>query len=250
MGVMTRRSVALAALAALLAAPRGASAADVNVSWDRDLAFEWDRASYERTLGALVRSSHDEVAAWLGWTLPRRLDVHVLTRARYEAQFGSDAAWSRGAHYHRGAIYVNGGARLDGGFEGLMVHETVHAFLDHAGTAARLPTWVNEGIAERLGYRRRGQESLTTTQVGQLEDGLEHRLLTPLPARGSPSRFGYLQSFASILYFEQKHGKEQLLRIVRRTLEKGSFEEALDAELRLSVAQLEEGFRYWVDHLQ
>jgi hypothetical protein len=244
----TSRLGAVIALAALLAAPAGA--ADVDITWDRDLAFEWDRASYEKTLGDVVRSSHDEVSAWLGWPLARTLQIHVLTRARYEAQFGSDAAWSRGAHYQGGAIYVNGGARLDGSFEGLIAHEISHAFLDRVGTAGRLPTWVNEGIAERLGYRRRGQESLTTTQVSQLEDALDHRFLTPLPARGAPSRFGYLQCFASILYLEQKFGKERLVRIVERTIEKSSFEDALDAELRVSVAQLEEGFRYWVDHLQ
>jgi hypothetical protein len=110
--------------------------------------------------------------------------------------------------------------------------------------------WLNEGLATRLGYRRRGQDGLTTTQVGQLEDALEHRLLTPLPVHGPPSRFAYLQGFASILYLEQKVGKEQLLRIVKRTMAMGSFEKALDLELRLSTAQLEEGFRYWVDHLQ
>jgi hypothetical protein len=222
----------------------------VEIHWDRDLAFEWDRANYEKTLRELVRSSHEEVAGWLGWTLPRGLQVHVLTRSRYEAQFGSDAAWNQGAHYSRGAIYVNGGASLDGWFQGMMVHETTHAFLDHAGTAGWLPMWLNEGLATRLDYRRRGQDGLTTTQVGQLEDALEHRLLTPLPVRGPPSRFAYLQSFASILYLEQKVGKEQLLRIVKRTMTMGSFEKALDAELRLSTAQLEEGFRYWVDHLQ
>jgi hypothetical protein len=243
------RLVALAlALAFVGAGP--ARAAEVDISWDRDLAFEWDRASYERTLAAVVRTSHDDVAAWLGWPLGRRLGVHVLTRARYEAQFGSDAAWSRGAHYHRGAIYVNGGARLDGAFEGLMVHETAHAFLDHLGTGGRLPTWVNEGIAEKLGLRRRGQERLTTGQVGELEDALEHRRLTPLPARGLGSRFGYLQSFAAVLYLEQRFGKESLLRVVRRTLERGPFEQALDAELRVTVGDLEEGFRAWVDHLQ
>jgi hypothetical protein len=237
-----------AAGALLLAVP--ARAANVEISWDRDVAFEWDRDNYEKTLGAIVRSSHDEVSAWLGWPLSRPLHVHVLTRARYEAQFGSAAAGSLGAHYSGGAIWVNGGARLNGWFEGLMVHETTHAFLDDRGTGARLPTWVNEGLAERLGYRRQGQQSLTTTQVTQLEDGLEHRLLTPLPVRGQLSRFGYLQSFASILYLEQKLGKEQLLRIVRRTMEKDTFEQALDAEARLSIGQLEEGFRYWVDHLQ
>jgi hypothetical protein len=232
----------------LLAAP--ATAADVELSWDRDLAFEWDRARYEQMLGDLVRTSYDEVSTWLGWTLARKLEIHVLAPARYEARFGSAAAWSRGAHYERGAIYVNGGARLDGWFEGLIAHELTHALLDHRGTAARLPTWLNEGLAERLDYRRRGQDALATTQVGQLEDALEHRLLTPLPSRGPLSRFGYLQCFAAMLYLEQKLGKDQLLRIIRRTLEKSSFDQALDAEARVSVPQLEEGFRYWVDHLQ
>jgi len=247
---MTSRRWSLAAAALVAGLAARASAADVDIEWDPDLAFEWDRATYEKTLADIVRSSHDDVAAWLGWKLERKLQVHVISKARYEAQFGSAAAWTRGAHYQSGAIYVNGGARLDGWFQGLMVHETTHAFLDHRGTGGRLPSWVNEGIAERLGYRRRGQEALATTQIGQLEDGLEHRLLTPLPAHGVASPFTYLQSFAAILYLEQKYGKPELLQVVRRTLERDQFEKALDAELRLTVAQLEEGFRYWVDHLQ
>lgn len=246
---MTSSRLLLAAALALSLAAR-AHAAEVEIDWDRDLAFEWDRANYERTLTEYVAGAQDEVASWLGWTLDRKLRVHVITKARYEAQFGSQAAWSQGAHYHAGAIYVNGGARLDGWFQGMVVHETTHAFLDHRGTGARLPTWLNEGLAMRLGLRRRGQEALTTTQVGQLEDALEHGGLTPLPTRGVVSQFTYLQGFAAILYLEQKVGKTELLQLVRRTLERDRFETALDSVLRLTIPQVEEGFRHWVDHLQ
>lgn len=237
-----------AALVALAATP--ATAAEVQISWEKDLAFEWDRANYEKTLRELVRGSEAEVSSWLGWSLTRTLEVRVITRAHYETEFGSDAAWNTGAHYARGAIHVNGGARLDGRFAGLMTHELTHAFLDDQRSAGRLPTWLNEGLAERLGYRTRGQNELTTTQIQQLEVALEQRRLVPLPLGGGMTPFRYLQSFAAVLFLEKKLGKEQLLAVVRRVLKQGTFEQALDAELRWTVKKVEEEFSYWVDHLQ
>jgi hypothetical protein len=243
------RRLRLLALALLLLAGPGRAAEPV-ITWDKDLAFEWDRANYERILREVVLAGDAEVTAWLGLRPDRPIRVEVLTRARYEARFGSDAAWSQGAHYRDGAIHVNGGARLGGFFEGLIFHELTHAVLDHRGNAHVLPTWLTEGLAERLGYRRRGQTALATTQVGQLEDALEHGLLLPLPRRGPLTRFGYLQSFAAVLYLEQKLGRDQLLRVVRRALELGSFEKALDLELRWTQRDIDDGFRSWVDHLQ
>jgi hypothetical protein len=240
--------VLAAALLALAAAP--ALAAEIRITWEKDLAFEWDRANYEKTLRELVRGSEAEVSSWLGWPLTRPLEVRVITRARYEAEFGSAAAWNTGAHYVRGTIHVNGGARLDGRFAGLMTHEMTHAFLDEQRSAGRLPTWLNEGLAERLGYRTRGQHELTSTQIQQLEVALGQRLLVPLPLGGGMTPFRYLQSFAAVLFLEKKLGKEQLLAVVRRVLKQGSFEQALDAELRWTVRKVEEEFSYWVDHLQ
>jgi len=64
------------------------------------------------------------------------------------------------------------------------------------------------------------------------------------------THFRYLQSFAAVLFLEKKLGKEQLLAVVRRVLEHGTFEQALDAELRWTMKHVEEEFSYWVDHLQ
>jgi hypothetical protein len=189
-------------------------------------------------------------AGWLGISPSRPIKVNVLTRARYEAQFGSDAAWSQGAHYRNGAIQTNGGARLDGGFAGLLAHELTHAILDHLGTGDRLPLWLNEGLAERVAWRRRGIEQLDGVQVNRLESALDQRTLLPLPRSGRLSSFGYLQSFAAVLFLESKLGTERLLAVIRRTVAKDPFERALEAEGNMTPRQLDEGFAYWVDHLQ
>jgi len=228
-------------------AARG-SAAELRISWDASVAFEWDRATYERTLRELVARSDAEVAGWLGFARTRPLELRVMTKAGYEQAFGSGMAWNTGAHYARGAIHVNGGARLDGWFTGMLTHELTHAYLDDLGTGHRFPSWLNEGLAERLGYRTRGQEGLTTGQVQELEIALQERRLVPLS--GASGRFKYLQGFAAVLFLEKKVGKETVLAVVRRTMRQGSFEEALDGELRWTMKDLDDGFARWVDHLQ
>jgi hypothetical protein len=125
-----------------------------------------------------------------------------------------------------------------------------HAFLDDLGTGHRFPMWLNEGLAERVGYRTRGQHDLDTTQRQELEVALEQRKLVPLPTGGGMTPFRYLQGFAAVLFLEKKLGKESLLAVVRRVMTRGTFEQALDAEQRWTMKNIEEGFSYWVDHLQ
>jgi hypothetical protein len=240
--------VARGALAALLLAASADAAAQPKITWDPDLAFEWDRKNYERVLGELVQRGFERACQGTG-IAAKPPEVHVLTRARYEERFGSGAVWNQGAHYHAGAIWVNGGARLDDAVAGLFVHEMTHAVLDHRGTGYLLPTWVNEGLAERLKWTSRGLEDLAPNQVWELKGALGQGQLLPLQARGYLSRFGYLQSYAAVLYVERKIGRERLLAIVRKTLAGEPFERALDAETRWTQTQLERAFRDWVDHL-
>jgi hypothetical protein len=171
-----------------------------------------------------------------------------MTKPRYEQEFGSAHAANAGAHYRNGAIHVNGGARLDGWFSGMLTHELVHAYVDDLGTGGRVPSWLNEGLADRLGLRTRGQESLTTGQRQELEIALQDRRLVPLAA--ATGRFKYLVGYAAVLFLEQKAGKDRVVAIVRRTMTQGSFEQALHAELGWSPKELDEKFAYWVGHLQ
>ena len=219
------------------------------IAWDQDLAFEHDRENYQRSLSAIVEEAHRQASAETGFTLRRSLKVRVHSRAGYEGAFGTGAAWNRGAHYSRGEIHVNGGNRLDDRFAGAMAHEMVHAVLDHQGTSWRLPTWLNEGLAERVAWQRKGLADLAPNQVAELQYAGRQRVLTPLPLRGL-ARDQYLHCYAAVLFVEKKAGKQKLLAVVRRTLEGEPFERALDRETRWSMADVEREFADWVEHLR
>ena len=219
------------------------------IAWDQDLAFEHDRENYQRSLATIVEDAYRQASAETGFTLRRSLKVRVHSRAGYESAFGSGAAWNRGAHYSRGEIHVNGGNRLDDRFAGAMAHEMVHAVLDHQGTSWRLPTWLNEGLAERVAWQRKGLADLAPNQVAELQYAGRQRVLTPLPLRGL-ARDQYLHCYAAVLFVEKKAGKEKLLAVVRRTLEGEPFERALDRETRWSMADVEREFADWVEHLR
>ena len=234
---------------AALASPAAAAPEAVEIAFDPDVSFDYDRAEYERGLRGLVDRSFAAAAAGAGLSLERPLRIAVYTTAHYEREFGAGAAWNQGARYYRRAVYVNGGSRLDDWLAGTLVHEITHALLDARGTGHLLPTWLNEGFAERLAWQRKGLDSLQPNQVSELQVALRGRRLTPLPAVGGLSRFGYLQSYAAALFLETKHGRGTLLAVVRRTLRGEPFEKALDAETRWRQEDLEREFVSWIEHL-
>ncbi len=220
------------------------------IAWDPELAHEGDRENYQRMLSAIVLDAFRLASAETGFVPRRAPKVRVHSRAGYERAFGTGAAWTRGAHYSRGEIHVNGGNRLDDHFAGGMAHEMVHAVLDQQGTAWRLPTWLNEGLAARVGWKRMGLDDLAPNQILELQYHGRERALVPLPMHGHLSRAGYLHCYAAVLFVEKKAGKEKLLGVVRRTLDGEPFERALDRETRWSMADLERDFADWVEHLR
>lgn len=244
------RATQAALLLLALAGPAAAVAGPPpEIAWDQDLAFEHDRENYQRLLAGIVDEAWRLAQAETGLSTQRAVKVRVHSRAGYESAFGTGAAWNRGAHYSRGEIHVNGGNRLDDRFAGGMAHEMVHAVLDSQGTAWRLPTWVNEGLAERVAWQRKGLSDLAPNQVEELKYAGRERRLTPLPVRGL-AREQYLHCYAAVLFVERKAGRETLLAVVRRTLDGEPFEKALDREARWSVEDLEREFADWVAHLR
>lgn len=235
----------LGLLALLAAAP--AAAQDLQVTWDRDLAFDFDRDNYDRLIRRIVREGYGRVAADLGMAREAPLTIQIYTPARYAETFGAEAQQRRGAHYQRGVVHVNGGHRLDETFAALIEHELVHAVVDHRRTGYRLPAWLNEGLAERARWRRRQVERLAQGQIQELKQAAARGQLVPLPTRGPLTPFGYLQSFAAVSYVERTFGRDALLRLLHTTLErKGPFEDALLAALGRRPAELERELADWI----
>lgn len=231
-----------------LASPALPRAAPFELAWDQDLVFDYDREHYDREIRKLLDESYAMVAAYTGLSLERPVKVNILTPARYEARFGAAAAFHQGARYGQGAIHVNGGSRFTSGFLGLLVHEMTHAVLDAHGTADLLPRWLNEGLADLLGWRRQGVDELTFGQKLELQTAArEHRLL-PLPSSATVP-FPYLRCRAAAMFLEKKAGKDAMLVVVRRTLEGEPFERALDREVRWTSDDLDRKLVEWVEHL-
>lgn len=236
--------VALALAAGVFGAR--ARAADVPIAWDPDLARPADQEAYERQLRAIVQDARSRVEAGLGLPLRQPPTVRVHSRAGFERAFGAEAARVDAARYVDDVVHVNGGARLDDRFAGVVVHELVHAVLDVPGQAA-LPRWLEEGLAERLSWQRRGTEGLAPSQSAELRQASGRRALVPLPtSAGDLSPFDYLRSYAVVLFLESRSGRGKVRSLVRRTLGGEPFDRALRGELGLSSDDLEREFVAWV----
>jgi hypothetical protein len=237
----------LAALALAAGVPGArARAADVPIAWDPDLARPADQEAYERQLRAVVQDARSRVEAGLGQPLRQPPTVKVHSRAGFERAFGAEAARLDAARYVDDVVHVNGGARLDDRFAGVVVHELAHAVLDAPGQAT-LPRWLEEGLAERLSWQRRGVERLAPNQVSELQQASGRRALLPLPSSaGDLSPLDYLRSYAAVLFLEERSGRGKVLSLVRRTLGGEPFDRALRGELGLSPEDLDREFAAWV----
>ena len=226
-----------------------AGAAEVTVSWDADLAPPSDPAAYERQLRAIVSDSRARVVAALGMEPGALLSVKVHSRSGYERRFGADAGHLDAARFVGEVVHLNGGARLDDRLAGVVVHEMVHAALDARGTASALPRWLDEGLAERLSWSRRGQGSPAANQVAELKQARERKELVPLPGTGELSRLGYLKAWAAVVFLEGRVGRERVVATVRATLGGEPFEKALRRECSMSPEELDLAFEAWVGGL-
>jgi hypothetical protein len=224
-------------------------ASTVEIIWDKDLAFDYDRKNYAQRLQNIVENSLKTVLSSIQVKMRRSLKVRVYAPKAYAKTFGSAAAGSQGAHYYRGAIHVNGGNRLGDRFFGLMLHEITHAVLDYKKTAGRLPRWLNEGVAERFRWHHLRLTKLTTGQIAELKRALDSGKLTPLVKRGSLLPFGYLQSFAAVMFLEEKYGSKALGKILSETLDGKPFEKNLQKATFQSIRSFEKKFSDWVSDL-
>jgi len=232
----------LLALAGAGAAPGG----EVAVDWDADLARPEGREAYDRQLRQVVAEARARVVAALGIEPQSTLMVKVHSRASFERAFGTEAAGVDAARFVGDVVHLNGGGGLDDRLAGLVVHEMVHAALDARGTAAALPRWLDEGLAERLAWSRRGQEEPSPGQWAELRQARERRRLTPLPLEWTLAPGDYLRSWAAVIFLERRAGRDRLLAVVRATLGGEHFEKALRRETALSVEDLERAFEDWV----
>jgi tetratricopeptide (TPR) repeat protein len=128
-----------------------------------------------------------------------------------------------------------------------LVHEYTHAII-HDITQNRCPVWLNEGLAEFEESRIR-KPNLRHLQVA-VSNG------RPIPLSSLDSAFqsrdadvaalAYQQSYSLVAYLDQTYRFFRIRRILDKLSEGTSIDDAVQDELRLTSAQLEQRWLRWL----
>ena len=128
-----------------------------------------------------------------------------------------------------------------------LVHEYTHAII-HDITQNRCPVWLNEGLAEFE------EAKIRNPDLRHLQVALSNHRLIPLASLDSAfqsrdanvAALGYQQSYSLVAYLDQTYRFLRIRRLLDKLSEGMSIEEAVQDELRLSSAQLEQRWQRWL----
>jgi hypothetical protein len=150
--------------------------------------------------------------------------------------------------YSDGAIRINGGAELTEQTKATLVHEYVHAAVDElCGGGHRVPTWLNEGLAEYIEWRYLGGDGPPlivgnalrgAARSGRLPSltGLSQGMLIQTADPG----LAYATSAVAVRELMRRGGAPRLLTLLREVGEGTPFEQALQSNYGMNVAKLDE----------
>ena len=222
----------------------------------KDPAFRWRRLRQ----GDLVVLWHDrprervaEIAEAVSERLQQAKDLlgledvtpkkAVILNGSREAEAGfpfvSEAA--RRGHLYGGFafgeldVFVLVGLSLDG-----MVHEMVHLLMDEAmdSPLARVPAWLNEGLAMYFESTSRGREA---TVVRARRDGvlMPLRSMANVPGRPRDVVVFYAQSSSVVQHMMDGHGPERMASLLRAINKGRGIDEAVTEAYGMNLEELE-----------
>lgn len=118
------------------------------------------RADYEGTVQGALEKSRQESKRILGVARESPTDVILYSKQEFTMHHGAQAAQSIAGFYSESAIRMNDSAEINKQNQATLVHEYIHAVVDEVSGFhdERLPTWINEGLAEWVEWRHLGDE--------------------------------------------------------------------------------------------
>ena len=128
-----------------------------------------------------------------------------------------------------------------------LVHEYTHAII-HDITSNQCPVWMNEGLAEFEEARTR------KPNLQLLQFAIRKEQMIPLASLdsafksrdGNVAGLAYQQSYSLITYLNEKYRFFRIRRILDRIADGQTVDQAIQGELRLSTAQLEQRWQRWL----
>jgi len=206
------------------------------------------RAEYEGRVVAALEEAYEHTRGILGEAREGPVDVILYTREEFRTHQGASLARSAAGLYSEGAIRINGGAELTEQTKATLVHEYVHAAVDElCGGGHRVPTWLNEGLAEYIEWRYLGGDGPPlvvgnalrgAARSGRLPSlsGLSQGMLIQTADPG----LAYATSAVAVRELMRRGGAPRLLTLLREVGAGTPFEQALQSNYGMDVAKLDE----------
>lgn len=220
--------------------------------YEPGLEFPKDQAAFERDLDRQMRSAYTLAACAFGVRLTGRLSIRIVSRDTFKrvANRQEEMAYVMGARYWRSEdgsqnILLESWPRVDAIVKRFVHHEMAHAVLDHSSRAARLPMWLNEGIASYFERLERNDVELCYGDLNILHQLAGQGRIVPAEADWGSVEYG--QSYALVLYIIREHGWEKLRELVDRIEGGADLNAASEAVLGARFAALQEGYAAWID---
>ena len=196
------------------------------------------RAEYEGHLIDAMETAADFEEQVLGQARRSPVSVVLYTRDEFATHLGARTAQAAAGLYFEDAMRINDAAQLTDDTRATLVHEYTHAVVDEVcdHRMARLPTWLNEGIAEYVEWRFQGREDPVFPIRVELRSEVEgHRLPKLAQLRhgqllGSDSpAVRYAQSAVAVRLLLEQGGPAKLLGMIAQVCRGTGFDAALQA---------------------
>ena len=216
-----------------------------------DLNVLWHNRSLDSVAEVLteVGPRLDEIKAMLGLETTKTMKAVILnsgSEAGRSFPLVSEAA--RRGHIYGGFafgeldVFVLVGLDRDG-----IVHEMTHLYIDESLSSplAKIPAWLNEGLAMYFEFSSRGREATLADAVrgGSL---LPLRSMGSIPGRAQDVRLFYAQSRSLVKHMIDVHGREPMSALFSSINEGKRIEEAVAEVYGISLDQME---RQWKTEL-
>ncbi len=211
---------------------------------------EEDDRQVARRLSRHATEAVPRLAAALGVPAGRTMHVYVAPdEETFNAmQPGRVPDWADGTAWPlRGLIYLHTPRErigTDEPLEQVLDHEIVHVLLGQAFAPRRVPTWLQEGLAQHAArqHTSRHTEAIASGMLGDNLLSLES-LSRRFPADPIRARLAYAQSADLVAYIENEHGDEAIRTLVRELATGSAFGAAVRKATGRSALDLDREWR-------
>ena len=226
----------------------------------KDPAYTWQRVQrgdliilwHDRPRDGVVKVAEevsqrlDPVKSLLGLETPKPMKAVILNSRREAGRsfpFVSGAATE--GHVYGGFafgdldVFVLVGLSGDG-----MVHEMTHLLVDEAlySPLARVPAWLNEGLAMYFESGSRGREVAVSRALRE-DRLLPLRSMGNIPGRPRDIGIFYAQSLSVVRHLMDAHGQERMAALLMAINEGKGVEEAVREVYGTSLEELEQEWK-------